>query len=108
MKLATIKQIKNYINSDPSTWKQRDKDLKHKDREDNFMFKAYYRVIIKYLQIREERKEIKILEKTIKWFERQIKLKPHDSDWMHTTIKGLKHRINVWENDWFDGEKNDN
>ena len=49
MKLATIKQIKDYINSDPSTWKKKDKDLKHKDREDNVMFKAYYWVIIKYL-----------------------------------------------------------
>ena len=49
MKLATIKQIKNYINSDPSTWKKKDKDLKHKDREDNVMFKAYSWIIIKYL-----------------------------------------------------------
>ena len=58
MKLATIKQIKEYINSDPLTWKKKDKDLKHKDREDNVMFKAYYWVIIKYLKIREERKEM--------------------------------------------------
>jgi hypothetical protein len=103
MKLATIKQIKDYIDSDPSTWKKKDKDLKHKDREDNIMFKAYYWVIIKYLKIREERKEIKVLKKTIKWFEKQIK--PHDCSWMHTTINGLQHRIDVLENDWFDGDK---
>ena len=37
--------------------------------------------------------EIKMLKQTIKWFEKQIE--PHDCGWMHTTIDGIKHRINV-------------
>ena len=38
-------------------------------------------------------KQIEILKKTIKYFYSQIE--PHDCGWMHTTIDGLKHRINV-------------
>ena len=37
--------------------------------------------------------EIKMLQKTIKWFKKQIE--PSDCGWMHTTIDGIKHRINV-------------
>jgi hypothetical protein len=35
--------------------------------------------------------EIKMLQKTIKWFKKQIE--PHDCGWMYTTIDGIKHRI---------------
>ena len=34
---------------------------------------------------------IKVLKETIQWFKKQIE--PHDCGWMHTTIGGLKHRI---------------
>ena len=34
---------------------------------------------------------IKVLKETIAWFKKQIE--PHDCGWMHTTIGGLKHRI---------------
>jgi hypothetical protein len=34
---------------------------------------------------------IKVLKETIAWFRKQIE--PHDCGWMHTTIDGLKHRI---------------
>jgi len=34
---------------------------------------------------------IKVLKETIAWFKKQIE--PHDCGWMHTTIDGLKHRI---------------
>jgi len=36
---------------------------------------------------------IKVLKETIAWFKKQIE--PHDCGWMHTTIDGLKHRIQV-------------
>jgi len=39
--------------------------------------------------------EIDILEKTIKWFEGEIK--PQACGWMYTTIDGLKHRIKFLE-----------
>ena len=41
--------------------------------------------------------EIEVLEKTIEWFESQ--LPPHDCGWMHTTIDGLKHRIQFINNE---------
>ena len=41
--------------------------------------------------------EIEVLEKTIEWFESQ--LQPHDCGWMHTTIDGLKHRIQFINNE---------
>jgi len=34
---------------------------------------------------------IKVLKETIIWFKKQIE--PHNCGWMHTTIGGLKHRI---------------
>jgi len=34
---------------------------------------------------------IKVLKETIIWFKKQIE--PHGCGWMHTTIGGLKHRI---------------
>ena len=34
---------------------------------------------------------IEVLEDTIDWYKPQIQ--PHDCGWMHTTINGLKHRI---------------
>ena len=34
---------------------------------------------------------IKVLKETIAWFKKRIE--PHDCGWMHTTIGGLKHRI---------------
>ena len=37
--------------------------------------------------------QIKVLKETIKYFRSQIQ--PHDCGWMHTTIDGLKHRINI-------------
>ena len=37
--------------------------------------------------------EIDTLEKTIKWFEGEIK--PQACGWMYTTIDGNKHRIKV-------------
>jgi len=37
--------------------------------------------------------QIKILKETIKYFRSQ--LEPHDCGWMHTTMDGLKYRINV-------------
>ena len=56
MKLATIEQVKAYMRSDPSTWKEQDKRLKEKDRDDNIGFRAYYGCIIKYLELRQQRK----------------------------------------------------
>ena len=38
-------------------------------------------------------KQIEALKRTIKYFRSQIK--PHDCGWMHTTMDGLKYRINV-------------
>ena len=35
--------------------------------------------------------QIKVLKETIQWFKKQIE--PHDCGWMHTTIDGLKFRI---------------
>ena len=55
------------------------------------------------MNIKEIKNEIKALENTNKWFKKQIE--PEDCGWMHTTIDGLKHRINFLENDWFDGDK---
>ena len=40
---------------------------------------------------------IKVLKETIAWFKKQIE--PHDCGWMHTTIDGLKHRINILRKD---------
>ena len=37
--------------------------------------------------------EIKVLQRTNKWFRSQIE--PHDCGWMYTTIDGNKHRIKV-------------
>ena len=37
--------------------------------------------------------EIKALERTNKWFKKQIE--PEDCGWMYTTIDGNKHRIKV-------------
>ena len=37
------------------------------------------------------KKQIAALRLTIKWFQKQIK--PRDCGWMHTTIDGLKYRI---------------
>jgi hypothetical protein len=37
--------------------------------------------------------QIKVLKETIKYFRSQ--LEPHDCGWMHTTMDGLKYRINV-------------
>ena len=37
--------------------------------------------------------QIKVLKETIQWFKKQVE--PHDCGWMHTTIDGLKHRIQV-------------
>jgi|TARA_B100000214_G_scaffold311191_1_gene243160 predicted Rossmann fold nucleotide-binding protein DprA/Smf involved in DNA uptake len=34
---------------------------------------------------------IEVLEDTIEWYKPQIE--PQDCGWMHTTISGLKHRI---------------
>jgi len=39
------------------------------------------------------KKEIEVLQNTIKWFKKQIE--PQDCGWMYTTIDGLKHRISV-------------
>ena len=36
-------------------------------------------------------KQIEVLKETIKWFKKQIK--PRDCGWMHTTVDGLKFRI---------------
>ena len=38
-------------------------------------------------------KQIEALKKAIKYFRSQIE--PHDCGWMHTTMDGIKHRINV-------------
>ena len=38
-------------------------------------------------------KQIDALKKAIKYFYSQIE--PHDCGWMHTTIDGIKHRINI-------------
>jgi len=38
-------------------------------------------------------KQIEALKKAIKYF--RSKIEPHDCGWMHTTIDGIKHRINV-------------
>ena len=36
-------------------------------------------------------KQIEVLKETIEWFKKQIK--PRDCGWMHTTVDGLKFRI---------------
>jgi len=38
-------------------------------------------------------KQIEALKEAIKYFRSEIG--PHDCGWMHTTIDGIKHRINV-------------
>ena len=38
-------------------------------------------------------KQIEALKQAIKYFRSEIG--PHDCGWMHTTVDGIKHRINV-------------
>lgn len=45
------------------------------------------------MRIKEILIEIDALQKTNKWFKKQIQ--PEDCGWMYTTIDGNKHRINV-------------
>ena len=45
------------------------------------------------MRIKEIMIEIDSLQKTNKWFKKQIQ--PEDCGWMYTTIDGNKHRINV-------------
>mgnify|MGYP003136715389 CR=1 FL=1 len=45
------------------------------------------------IQLKQIKKEIESLKRTIKYFYSQIE--PRDCGWMYTTIDGIKHRINV-------------
>ena len=56
--------------------------------------------------------QIKVLKETIQWFKTQIE--PNDCGWMHTTIGGLNHRIQLLKKEikkdrpketWSDGYK---
>jgi len=37
--------------------------------------------------------KIEVLKETIDWYKPQIL--PHDCGWMHTTINGIQHRIDI-------------